>query len=223
LATGAQAPTEPGTAHDWQVPQAELAQHTPSTQLPEAQSLGTEQAFPSGLRQFPCESQVASPLHVSSWTSRTGEQVPILPVNAQLRHEPSHAVSQHTPSAQNPLPHWAFAVQVTETASSVASGELGAWSPSGPVSAEAASGCVSASGPQPERRKARSRAWPISVEAILSVVIDIPRGWAVSSWGTAGSRPGPARVAGSWSKFDGGRRVAGNGARVTLMPTAPMP
>jgi hypothetical protein len=50
LATGAQAPAEPGTAQDWQVPQAALEQQTPSTQLPEPQSADDVQATPRALR-----------------------------------------------------------------------------------------------------------------------------------------------------------------------------
>lgn len=169
--TGAQMPTAPGTAHDWQVPQTELEQQTPSTQLPDAQSLGAEHAFPSSLRQFPSVSQVESPPHVSSCVSMTGEQVPTLPVIAQLLQEPSQAVSQQTPSMQKPLAHCAPLVQVSDSASSDSAGleERATLSspPSGaPPSAgldaapasRPASTAVASAGPQPVSRAARTSA-----------------------------------------------------------------
>jgi hypothetical protein len=100
LATGAHAPTESGTAHDWHVPQPALAQQTPSTQLPEAQLFAVEHARPNAGRHLPSASQIESPSHVSSGASLTGAHVPIFPVSAQLEHASSHAPSQQTPSAQ---------------------------------------------------------------------------------------------------------------------------
>jgi hypothetical protein len=66
LGTGAQVPTEPGIAHDWHVPQEALPQQTPSTQLPDVQSLGDPHVLPSCLPHRPVESQVESPPQVSS-------------------------------------------------------------------------------------------------------------------------------------------------------------
>jgi len=43
----------------------------------------------------------------------TGLHVPTLPATLQESQAPVHAVLQHTPSTQLPLPHWLFAVQVT--------------------------------------------------------------------------------------------------------------
>jgi hypothetical protein len=36
---------------------------------------------------------------------RTGEHVPTSPVVSHAWHSPPHALSQHTPSMQNPVPH----------------------------------------------------------------------------------------------------------------------
>jgi hypothetical protein len=42
----------------------------------------------------------------------TGLQVPTLPATLQASQEPPHAVLQHTPSTQLPLPHWLEAEHV---------------------------------------------------------------------------------------------------------------
>jgi hypothetical protein len=42
----------------------------------------------------------------------TGLQVPALPATLQASQEPPHAVLQHTPSTQLPLPHWLAALHV---------------------------------------------------------------------------------------------------------------
>jgi pimeloyl-ACP methyl ester carboxylesterase len=107
LGTAVQFPWKPATAHDWQLPQAALLQQTPSTQLPDAQSLEMAQAFPSRLRHAPVASQTESPPQVSSVAFVIGEQVPTLPVSTQLSHDPSQALSQQTPSTQKPLAHCA--------------------------------------------------------------------------------------------------------------------
>jgi hypothetical protein len=112
LATGAHFPSKPGTAHAWHVPHAPVAQQTPSTQLPDAHSAFVEQLRPRSLRQAPVASQVELPMQASSVPFLTGEQMPALPVCAQLSQAPSHAVSQQTPSTQKPLGHWAETVQV---------------------------------------------------------------------------------------------------------------
>jgi len=99
-------PAAPGAVHVWQL----LALHgpsqqTPSTQFPDAHSLGLVHALPRSLRQAPSPSQVDAPPHTSSVAFLIGEQVPTLPVSAQLSQEPSHARSQQTPSTQKPLAH----------------------------------------------------------------------------------------------------------------------
>jgi hypothetical protein len=88
------------------------AQQTPSTQLPEAQSLDPAQVFPSAFRQVPDALQVDSALQVSSSAFLTGEHVPSVPARVQLWHGWSHATSQQTPSTQNPVGHWAPTVQI---------------------------------------------------------------------------------------------------------------
>jgi hypothetical protein len=51
--TGAQVPSCPATAHDWQVPgQAATAQHTPSAQKPEAQLVAVAAVHPCPLPRF---------------------------------------------------------------------------------------------------------------------------------------------------------------------------
>jgi hypothetical protein len=112
LGTAVHDPSNPGSPHDWQVPQAEDVQQTPSTQLPEAQSFDAEQLFPRFFRQVPDWSQIESPPQLSSVAFLTGEQVPTLPVSAQLTHEPSQPLSQQTPSTQKPLAHCAPTVHV---------------------------------------------------------------------------------------------------------------
>ena len=42
----------------------------------------------------------------------TALHVPTLPVTLQASHAPPHAVLQHTPSTQLPLPHWLVAEHV---------------------------------------------------------------------------------------------------------------
>jgi hypothetical protein len=46
----------------------------------------------------------------------TGLHVPTLPATLHASHAPPHAVLQHTPSTQLPLPHWLAEVQVTPLA-----------------------------------------------------------------------------------------------------------
>jgi hypothetical protein len=46
----------------------------------------------------------------------TGLQVPTLPATLQASQEPPHAVLQHTPSTQLPLPHWEAAEHVAPLA-----------------------------------------------------------------------------------------------------------
>jgi hypothetical protein len=118
FATGAQAPADPGRAHDWQAPQAAVPQQIPSTQNPEAQSAGDRHATPICFRHAPPPSHVASPEQASSAPSLTREQVPSFPVSPQLLHAPSQAASQQTPSTQNPLPHCVPAEQARPVASS---------------------------------------------------------------------------------------------------------
>jgi hypothetical protein len=48
----------------------------------------------------------------STRPSATGQQVPSRPGWLQVRHPPWHAPLQHTPSTQNPDPHWASSRQV---------------------------------------------------------------------------------------------------------------
>jgi hypothetical protein len=98
--TGAQRPGVPGKPHDWHVPQVALPQHTPSTQLPDAQSPPETHGLPRSPRQVPAPSQVDVPVQVSSLPFSTGAQTPSLPVSAQLWQVPSQAVSQQMPSAQ---------------------------------------------------------------------------------------------------------------------------
>jgi hypothetical protein len=105
LGTGAQVPSEPGSPHDWQVPQVAPPQQTPSTQFPDAHSLENAHAFPRTLRHAPAPSQIESPLQLSSVAFLIGEQVPTLPVSAQPSQDPPHARSQQTPSTQKPVAH----------------------------------------------------------------------------------------------------------------------
>jgi hypothetical protein len=105
LSTGAQVPTDPNIEHDWHSPHAALAQQTPSTQLPDAQSPVPTHAAPSGWRHAPAWSHTRPPLHMSSAASLTAEQTPTFPVSVQLLHAPSHAASQQTPSTQKPVEH----------------------------------------------------------------------------------------------------------------------
>jgi hypothetical protein len=156
LATGAHAPSEPGTAHDWHVPHAELEQQTPSTQLPDAQSPSVSHAVPSALRQMPAASQIESPSQVSSCVPVTGEHTPTFPVSAQLVHEPSHAVSQQTPSAQWPLSHCSSLVHANARA------DLGAVGTSSLVSTTAWLSALRTSVAPASASEETGGAWPSS-------------------------------------------------------------
>jgi len=123
---GAQLPTAPATLHASHVPLHAPLQHTPSTQKPDVHSLAAAQDAPAtrlaahvpplqkapalqsesaehGAVQLPAPSHSAKP-HSSPGSVRadTAEQVPTAPARSHARHAPAQAVSQHTPSTQEP-------------------------------------------------------------------------------------------------------------------------
>jgi hypothetical protein len=132
-----QVPTEPCRAHEKQLPLHAESQHTPSTQLPETQSLPDEQARPFGicveqapnthakpLAQSPLTVQVVgqvmpAPLHtygvqlgapVAPWPSVV--QVPSEATVLQVWQGALQALAQQMPSAVQMLEaHWLPAVQ----------------------------------------------------------------------------------------------------------------
>jgi hypothetical protein len=108
----------PGKLHEWQVAVHAPSQQTPSAQNPLAQS-------PLAAQRTPC--CLAPPTHAppAQYCGAThgaaalasdapfglAAQRPTWPGRLHARHAPVHATSQHTPSAQKPLPQSAATVQ----------------------------------------------------------------------------------------------------------------
>jgi hypothetical protein len=93
-----------------------VSQQTPSTQLPDAQSLGPfGQLWPFSFRQWPAPSHEVGEAHTGagSWPYRgMFVQVPALVVRLHAMQLPAQAVSQQTPSMQLPEPQAEVAPQV---------------------------------------------------------------------------------------------------------------
>jgi hypothetical protein len=130
-----QVPALPGRLHASHVPPQALLQHTPSTQLPDAQVRPAVQAVPFGVlavhtppAQWLPLLQSASALHglaqeapppqkarphslAGSVCAGTRLQVPALPGRLHARQVPVQPPSQHTPSTQLPEAHSAAAAQ----------------------------------------------------------------------------------------------------------------
>jgi hypothetical protein len=87
-------------------------QHTPSTQLPFAHSVGAVQATPFCFLHAPAPSQAAGATQVprSVWPTGTSVQVPTDPATLHAMQVPVHARSQQPLSKQTPEPHSAPAV-----------------------------------------------------------------------------------------------------------------
>jgi hypothetical protein len=125
-----QVPAAPRTAHERHAPVQVPSQQTPSTQKPEAHSLGAAHGMPTGrfraqkpLRQKAPFPQSASPLHGWGQSSSeplhasgeqlgepgnpdaTGRQVPAVPLPSQRSHAPAQGALQQTPSVQKPEAH----------------------------------------------------------------------------------------------------------------------
>jgi hypothetical protein len=129
-------PTLPGRLQASHAPPLQVVlQHTPSTQLPLPHSLAAPQVSPlaftsvqaPALQKWPAvhwESveqvvgQEAPPPHTNGAQegaptppAATAVQVPSRPGWLQVSQAPAQAVSQQTPSAHEPLPHWLPASQ----------------------------------------------------------------------------------------------------------------
>ncbi len=110
-------PRLPVTLHAWQVAPHAVLQQYPSTQLALTHSVASAQVSPVAFLHAPAE-HTWVPAHSLSGSAPvvTLAHVPLAaPVFAleHAWHVPTHALAQHTPSTQNPLPHSAFCVHTT--------------------------------------------------------------------------------------------------------------
>jgi hypothetical protein len=99
-------PSCPVTRHDTHTPSHAVSQHTPSTQYPDTHSVAPPHSVPAVFLHAPAPSHAVGAAQVSSCAHfATKLHVPRLAGRLHARHSPVHAVSQHTPSAQEPLTH----------------------------------------------------------------------------------------------------------------------
>lgn len=100
------APTFGGRLHAAQMVVQEVSQQYPSTQAPERHSAPPPHTLPLFFLQSPAPSQALPLVHAPiSAKAGSGVHVPAAPAALHFTQSPSHALSQHTSSAQNPLRH----------------------------------------------------------------------------------------------------------------------
>jgi hypothetical protein len=106
LGTVWQVPTDPATLQELQFVLHVVSQHTPSTQFPLPHWPAVVQVWPLISLQLPPK-QAELPEQVVPSVAPLGTvwQVPMDPDKLHELQFVLHVVSQHTPSAQNPLPH----------------------------------------------------------------------------------------------------------------------